>query len=272
MKIFKVELIRAIWNFKFGISIAIGIIITFAQFIVFTIPARQYLNLYESDSGLIPHSVFNQWFGSSTSVFLILYYLILPILCSYPHADSFYWDKKSGYWKIIITKCDKSNYLIAKFFAIFLSGGLIAVIPTAVNLFLNIMVLPAITPLPALGIYPIDATSMLSSLYYTNPFSYIGALFVLNFMGFGAISVIALPFSFVFTNRFMVVVSPFLVYYLVSAILDLIDFPAFSPMNFLRYDQPARGTSFLVSIVIIVSCIIISCGFFMYKGLKLEDL
>lgn len=272
MRILKQELYRAFCNWQFIVSIAIGLAIVLVQFALYTIPAMKYLNLYEIDSGLIPHSVFNQWFGSSTSVCLILYYVALPILTSFPYADSYFWDKKSGYWKNIVTRCEKRRYLNAKFVAVFLSAGGIAIIPTSINLLLNMIVLPSIRPLAAFGIYPIDATSMFGSIFYSHPYFYILILFAMNFLGFGAISVIALPFSFVFTNRFMVVMSPFLVYYSLSALSDLIGFPSLSPMNFLRFDQPARGTSFFSSVCIVLAFLVVSYCLYLYMGLKSDDL
>lgn len=272
MRILKQELYRAFCNWKFITSIAIGLTIVMVQLIMYTVPATHFLNLYESDSGLIPHSVFNQWFGSTASVCLILYYIILPILCAFPHADSFQWDLKTGYWKNIITRCEKRKYINAKFLAVYLSGATVAVVPPLVNLLLNMMFLPSITPLAAFGIYPIDATSMFGSVYYSKPYVYLLIMFTMNFIGFGAISVLALPFSFVFTNRFMVVISPFLIYYITSAFFDLMGIPSLSPMNFLRFDQPARGTSFSVSLAIILFCTIISYCVFICKGIKTEDL
>lgn len=272
MILLKKELQRAIGNRKFFVAVSIGVIIASVQYITTVIPAIGYLDLYKFDSGLIPHSVFNQWFGSVASGCLILYYIIVPILTAFPHADSFYFDKSSGYAKNILTRSKKSNYLQAKFFSVFLSGGLIAVISPVINLFATMMVMPSITPLAAFGIYPVEATNSLGDIFYTNPYLYLIIMFVLNFIGFGAFSVTALPASFIFNNRFMVCLTPFMIYYLLSSIMDLLDYPQYSPMNFLRFDQPTRGVSLPVSIVFVMVIAVVSYLIFNVLGQKDEFL
>ena len=72
-----------------------------------------------------------------------LFVRLIPILATIPYAITYYTDNKKGIVKNYYSRTKKINYLIAKFIAVFTTGGTAAVFPLALNVFASAAVLPS---------------------------------------------------------------------------------------------------------------------------------
>ena len=79
-------------------------------------------------------------------------------------------DRKSGYIKNIYTRVSKRRYLMSKYLAVFLCGGLAVVLPLVVNLGVTAVILPSHLPEIVTSVYTIDATAVLGDLFITQPY------------------------------------------------------------------------------------------------------
>jgi hypothetical protein len=269
--ILKIELRRAFKNPLLLIALAVGAAVALGQFIQVVLPAIPYLDTYKavSKGGIIyPHSVFNKWMGSdSTSVYSLLFYILMPILVTLPFADSFFCDRKSGYIKNVLIRTPKSRYYIAKYIAVFLSAGTAGIVPLLLNLGLSSAVLPSLLPQITDGTFPLMGTSMWAGLFYTHPYLYTGAYLAVDFVFFGLLACIALAVSFFAEYRFMVLLAPFLFYLFVLSFLNLTGLSLYSPFYFLRPNQPYLNLTFGIIALESAALLLFTAGMFFGKGL-----
>ena len=77
------------------------------------------------------------------NVYYTLYIRLLPIMVVLPYAATYYTDRRTGIIRNYYCRTKKINYLIAKFTAVFTTGGIVAVLPLLVNLLATAMLLPS---------------------------------------------------------------------------------------------------------------------------------
>lgn len=266
----KIELGRAFKNKFFMMSLAIGLVIVLSQVVMLVIPVSKYLDTNLTDQYSFPFSVYNKWLGmESQTVQSILYYLLLPILACIPFADSFYTDKKSGFLKNILIRTDKKKYYISKYIAVFLSGGLAFVIPLIVCFAVTGLFLPFVTPDVFSFTYPIWDYSMWSDIFYSTPLVYTILYFIMDFLFAGVIATLALLASFYVDYKFVVLLSPFLVYLFFYFSTRLFGFVSYSPTAFLKPDQGGVRIDFPSIAIIFIVTLLISL-IFIIKGKKDE--
>lgn len=168
-----------------------------------------------------------------------LFFFLLPLLVVLPYAWSLSFDVKTGYVNNLITRTSRANYCVSKFLSVFLSAGIVAVVPVLLNLLICACALPAYVPdvfdVVYFGVYE---NSLWSEAFYSAPLLY-AALFsglIFVFSGLWAVSVSAL--SLFVKNRLVFTVAPFLFLLLVEY-LNLMVFPgaisaALTPFEYLR--------------------------------------
>jgi len=156
-------------------------------------------------------TVFNRWIGQDFITLTgSLFFLLLPLLASFSYAWSLFSEQKSGYVKNVAARTLRKNYFAAKYAAVFLAGGLTALIPMLLNLMLVSSFIPAIAPDlfydSSLGV---GTFSLGAALFYSDPYLFVLFRLGLVFLFSGLFAAMSLALTFFLKNRFAVVLLPF---------------------------------------------------------------
>ncbi len=215
------ELSRAFYNNKMILSILLGLILAITHFCVEVLPKSQHI--YPSLDIPFPWTVYDSnIILDGGSIFLHIYYYAIILLASIPFASSYYTDIQTGFIKNICLKMKKSQYLLAKYIAVFLSAGVAGVIPVIINIMLTMTVLPSLTPQAGAGVFPILGQVFLAEIYYQNPMFYTLIYIFIEFMFSGVLACMALVFAKILNNEYLVYFSPFLIYFSAHAVFPLL--------------------------------------------------
>lgn len=167
----KIEMERALKGAAFKIALIIGMIIVTVQFVKVGLHnALNPLEFFEYGGLTLPYTVIYTWIGGSFNVYYTLYIRLLPIMVVLPYAATYYTDRRTGIIRNYYCRTKKINYLIAKFTAVFTTGGIVAVLPLLVNLLATAMLLPSM--IWNNGSLDCSANSMWSSIFFTHPYVY----------------------------------------------------------------------------------------------------
>ncbi len=207
--------------------------------------------------------------GEWVSLQPTLYYIIVPILAALPFADSFFVDQKSGYLKNVFTRCKKRDYFFSKYIAVFLSAGCAVVIPLLLNLLVTALLLPSTVPTACTGIFPMFSNQMWSVLFFTHPYWYIFFYLLLDFVFCGLWSTLSLIVAFYVNNRFVVLLVPFLLYVGAYFLLNFIGMDAMkvNPFFFLRPTQGDQQR-FWPILIWMIGLLVVTLPLFVCKGTR----
>ncbi len=256
----KLECKKAVFNRFFVLSVVIGIGITFwslapmVQSYTQDIEShRQISQEFGERNPLMPmESLFCHWIGGEPcSTGTSSYFFLFPLLVCLPYGWSFCRERRSGYIKNMVIRSGKWQYFLAKYTALFLSGGLAMVIPLLFNFLLAAVLFPAITPNVIYDTaYGIGAESFLSMVFYTKPFLYVAAYLFVDFVFGGLTACLCLSISTVIKNPVAVTLLPFFlllgVNYVCYSIIyrsSTVIYRELSPMVFLRPAPAAYDTT-----------------------------
>lgn len=261
-KILWVEYQRLFRNKKLFLSSGVSLGIVLMQIIMESLP---YVN---AEFGAYPLSVFEKWIGGEkSSVFPMLYFLLIPILMAVPYGGTMLEDFKSGYIKNVYTRTGKKEYLTAKYIVAFTSG-IFAVIPLIINFALTAMVLPAVIPQASAGFYTISARSMLGELFYLHPYSYLFIYFLLDTVFFGLLATLSITAAFLCEYIYAAVLAPFMVCIVLYGITIISDFNKISPIGFLAPSQSPEADFTVIMAEGILLLLFVLGG--IYAGTKKE--
>lgn len=170
----KTELWKTLHNRLFWLAIIIGIVIMSVN--VFENVQRMSTYGYAT-SGLSGNycglSLFIHWIAiDGTSMGFRVLYFVWPILISIPFGWSYCQERRSGLYNQIISRCDRMTYFISKYIAVFVSGGVALALPVFLNLMVNALICPALTPNVNDYLSMVYDGNFLSQLYYTVPWLY----------------------------------------------------------------------------------------------------
>ena len=131
----KTELERAFKSWSLWLALIIGMGLSIAQIITRIIPAAMnpLMGYMPDNATLMPISAFQVWIGNGVSFEYSLFIRLIPILAAMPYAVTYLSDIKSGIIKNYVTRTAKFNYLAAKYIAVFVTGGVVVVIPLLIN-------------------------------------------------------------------------------------------------------------------------------------------
>lgn len=269
----KLEMTRAFYNKFFLFASLIGLILVVLQFVQVVLPLAAYLDYYRlyEPEGTYPLSVFNRWIGGeSYSPYASIYTMLMPILTVLPFADSYFTDRKNGMVKNILLRTKKKNYFISKYIAVFLSGGVVFTLPLLINFMLSAATLPSLLPEASTASFPIFETSMWSGLYYSQPYLYFLFYFLIDFVFAGLFPTIALAITHFVENRFVVLLSPFLLNLFLTALLNFINASKYSPNSFLNMSQPYMGIQFSYIVIEMLILFLVTASLFLGIGIREE--
>ena len=176
----KIELERAFRSSGFWLSLMIGMLISIIQYIQKVIPAVSEILLPMKDKLAIPVCVHQTWIAMGDGWYYTLFVRLIPLLAVIPYAVTYYTDNKKGIVHNYYSRTNKINYLLAKWMAVFITGGMTAIIPLMVNLMATSAVLPSFIALDY--IISCNANGMWSYILYSHPFIYYILSFILQFI------------------------------------------------------------------------------------------
>lgn len=260
----KIELKKAIKTRYFFITVVIGILITMLS-LVYNIQIIQQAeeNIYEGYNPCYEgYTLFNHWVGGEAySLGSSLYYFVFPILIAIPYGWSYCGEQTSGYIRQVVVRMGRKKYMLAKYIATFISGGLTMIIPLVINFMLTALFFPAIKPVVSYDtMYGVFGYSMFSELYYTYPFVYVAIYLLLDFLFCGALTGLTMISAKYIKYKWVNCIFPFITCMIINLAGSLFISNAkqnyeISPFYFLRPAEAKYPAN--LSLILIMMCSII---------------
>lgn len=94
-----------------------------------------------------------------------------------------------------------------------MAGGFVASFPLVISFVVTAMILPAFKPESVSSQFNFSKLSVFGDLFFEAPFAMAVIVFLFAFVGFGLINCIAYIFADLVNNRFMVALTPFMMYF-----------------------------------------------------------
>ena len=248
-RVFKIELHRAFTGWGMKLSLLIGGSIAVWFCVAEAIPVSiDIARMYTPEMLANPKSamyyqdfLYYVWLGGSyfKTAPETLYFLIFPVLAVLPFGDSLFMDQKDGYIKNACLHVKKSHYFAAKYTVVFLSGGTAVMLPLLFSFMLSCMFLPAV--IPQINSYNMSVIREYSSfpwLYYNMPMLFIGVYMLIYFALGGLLACLGAVVTAYVGYRFLVLVTPFIVYMFANSMFQLLGMSEWQPTNFLISGYP----------------------------------
>ena len=264
------EIKRAFNTIGMKLALLVGCALSIWHVITVIMPISEGQN-YELSADVIddlyvPISLFSTWMGNELfPIQSYIFYLILPLLAVLPFGSSFFEDIKSGYIINVCTRVEKKIYFKAKYLAVFLSGGVAVVAPLLLNLVLSSMFMPAFIPDNG-TVGTISPTTMAYEVFFTHPLVYVLMFIVIDFIFAGVIATLALSYTYFTEHRFGVMIVPFVFYFFIYSLTNLIDKTDYS--LFFMLNGGANNNYLPVYILYFLLFFALSYVIFMWKGKK----
>ena len=268
-RVLKIELKKAFCNKIFYLVVGIGLVI--AAISAWQMIDKYYLGLeMEANAlkvtgpGRNPSYALNMLYNNCLATgfdqsMTALFYTLMPLLVCLAYGWSYFGERKSGYvMNVMIRTHKKSQYLLAKYIAVFLSGGAAAVIPLIANFLVVACFIPAYQPDLFYEIYYSLQSHFLRELFYPHPIIFMCILFAIDFFFGGLMATCCVALTFFVKNKVAVILLPFMclfgVQYLQDNVWTFLSDTYISPMNFLRgYSvQCVSGTVILMWAVVLL--------------------
>ena len=263
------ELKRGFKKKTFFFSVILGITIATIQFVLEVLPLSFQLDEYLSYSKTMSEIswLFANWLGGHlTSIYSYVFFLLIPVIAILPFATSGFEDFKSGLIKNIVVRVNKRIYYIAKYIAVFLTGGTAAILPLVFNLALSATVLPSVLPQKNSSTFALYGTHVGTELFFSHPYGYICVYLLLDFIFAGLIATTSLMVGLIAEHKFEVLFAPFIGYIFVNSVCNLLGISENSPVCFLR---PGYGIINLGIVVLIgVALFVMTFGVYVLRGQK----
>ena len=264
------EIKRAFNTIGMKLALLVGCALSIWHVITVIMPISEGQN-YELSADVIddlyvPISLFSTWMGNELfPIQSYIFYLILPLLAVLPFGSSFFEDIKSGYIINVCTRVEKKIYFKAKYLAVFLSGGVTVVAPLLLNLVLSSMFMPAFIPDNG-TVGTISPTTMAYEVFFTHPLVYVLMFIVIDFIFAGVMATLALSYTYFTEHRFGVMIVPFVFYFFIYSLTNLIDKTDYS--LFFMLNGGANNNYLPVYILYFILFFTLSYLIFMWKGKK----
>ena len=264
------EIKRAFNTIGMKLALLVGCALSIWHVITVIMPISEGQN-YELSADVIddlyvPISLFSTWMGNELfPIPSYIFYLILPLLAVLPFGSSFFEDIKSGYIINVCTRVEKKIYFKAKYLAVFLSGGVTVVAPLLLNLVLSSMFMPAFIPDNG-TVGTISPTTMAYEVFFTHPLVYVLMFIVIDFIFAGVMATLALSYTYFTEHRFGVMIVPFVFYFFIYSLTNLIDKTDYS--LFFMLNGGANNNYLPVYILYFLLFFALSYVIFMWKGKK----
>lgn len=250
-RVLSVEFRRAFGGKNFLIICLIGVGLAAWHVSTNVLGAMRNNDQFVPGKGAYPLSLYDGWMGTNLSGRpALLLSVLFPLLASIPYGASLAADRRSGYDINMVTRTSRSQYYLARQVTAFCIAGVSVVIPYLLDFLAAAALLPALRPVPELGSYSIGVRSMWADVFYGQPLLYVLGYLAIIFLWSGCLGLIPLVVGFFVKNRIVVLMSSFLLLVIVEVMVIIVDNFAnarrFSPLSFMRPDQPARDISLAI--------------------------
>ena len=264
------EIKRAFNTIGMKLALLVGCALSIWHVITVIMPISEGQNYELSANAIddlyVPISLFSTWMGNELfPIQSYIFYLILPLFAVLPFGSSFFEDIKSGYIINVCTRVEKKIYFKAKYLAVFLSGGVAVVAPLLLNLVLSSMFMPAFMPDNG-TVGTISPTTMVYEVFFTHPLIYVLMFIVIDFIFAGVIATLALSYTYFTEHRFGVMIVPFVFYFFIYSLTNLIDKTDYS--LFFMLNGGANNNYLPMYILYFLLFFALSYVIFMWKGKK----
>lgn len=264
------EIKRAFNTIGMKLALLVGCALSVWHVITVIMPISEGQNYELSASAIddlyVPISLYSTWMGNELfPIQSYIFYLILPLLAVLPFGRSFFEDIKSGYIINVCTRVEKKIYFKAKYLAVFLSGGVAVAAPLLLNLVLSSMFMPAFIPDNG-TVGTISPTTMAYEVFFTHPLVYVLMFIVIDFIFAGVMATLALSYTYFTEHRFGVMIVPFVFYFFIYSLTNLIDKTDYS--LFFMLNGGANNNYLPVYILYFLLFFALSYVIFMWKGKK----
>ena len=192
-------------------------------------------------------SLYSAWIGAEDmSMGYLLFFTLMPFLAMIPYGWSFCIERNSGYLRNVAIRCHKRTYLLIKYAVVFLSGGIVILIPLVCNLLVSSCLFPAYRPnIVYFSFFGIDRMTMWSELFYTMPVLYTVLFLLLDFLFSGLFATLSYACSLFVHNRLAVLILPYLAILVLHYSRKLMAYRVYkeiSPIHFLHASCIANPT------------------------------
>ena len=260
--VLKNEMKRSFFNKGMVLSLLMGIgIILWHQVQYVWNPA------HELNNGVCMESVYYNWIGGSCAPMQsFLFYFTIPLIAVLPCGCTYFDDLKSGYIFQMSTRGVKKDFLLSKFISVFLSGGFVIGVSLTLSFLMTAMKFPMLLPEPIMGLGP-DMKSFDINFYYQYPFLHTVLFIFIDALFAGGLATISLVASFWMNHKFIIAIAPFIFYYFLFSLDQLLGGNDYSPNYFLI---PGFSPHLIIEFVLGVFMMVIVFTYFYSKGKKVE--
>ena len=272
----KSELKRAIINIWFITPLFILTLISSLD-ILFAIKSYNlFLNTIkgfddiEMDMCIPVFTSFNFWIGNNSSLYSTIFFWTSPLLAALPYSWAY--CRKKNYRKSSLYTDSKEEYLL-KYISVFISSGLIALIPLFINFIAISLVVPSIKPDSIYDInYGIFSNNYVGVLFYKFPYIYVLFYGFLNFVFNGLIGGLGISISTISKSKITAVLFPSIIIFLLEKLKGMMQLSfEISPVSFLCPSEPQHDNGYIIIgeilIIIILSIVFSGIGL---RGKKCE--
>lgn len=162
-----------------------------------------------------PFSVYNNMF----------YYILFPLYAAIPYAAYAKKEKELGYSKCLLVKLGRNKYLISKYIACFLSGGIAVSIPAVLSLMGALSWLPVIPVNIVAAQTGVNNFSLWSYYFFNKPLLYAFMYIGLDFVAGGLLACVSLSLTHLVRSRFILLVLPMIANAFVVNLLNYVKYP-----------------------------------------------
>lgn len=256
----QIELKRGLKRKTFIAALVICILFCVFEYLIYNYPyyrvslkcsstLSNYMNFYVKGGAINSYDFFI--FFSLTPLANILF-IIMPVLVAISYSDSYLEDLNSGFLKSILTRCSKKKYYISKFLSNFIISGITISIPLLINFLLTITTQISGPPYKLITLTALNG-NLNMDMYLSHPFLYVLMWIGIYFLFAGAISSIALAFSVVTRNKFIVLITPFIVVQVIDILFKVMNLRGFSVLKFLYLYFDINPWSMVLTFVVMIS-------------------
>ncbi|EDW23445.1 ABC transporter permease [Bacillus sp. FSL K6-4563] len=258
------ELRKLIKNKLLYIVLFISICIVLVNAIIGSIQYNTEYDLYNRLYSKFPDALamispHQYWMGLSDSFFSSFFYFIFPLLIGLPIVDSIFREKSSGNVEYILTKESRLRYYSRKFIFTYFSGVILFAFPLLIGILISNLVngqwdFSAYTDVYkkvmngtasfADNVFDGQKKEMFSDLLAKSPYLYICIYYLIAALYAGMYACFGLAISLFLKNRYIVLLSPLMLYLGFWLLCSLIGKVSIDPFNFLDPRQPVHNLSY----------------------------
>ncbi len=188
---------------------------------------------FGQEGDLCMETVYYNWIGGDCSCLqTFLFYFMIPILAVLPTGCSYFDDIQSEYVYQYKFRGAQDEYLKGKVCATFLTGMIVTALPLISSFLMTAMKFPLLYPEPIKGLGP-GLYSFDNALYYGHPLVHVILFICIAAIFSGGMAVFALTAAFIFNHKFSVMITPFVIFYFLFSMDQILGNHDYSPNYFL---------------------------------------